>query len=50
VRLATERGAIQINQALSGALSVVWVLLLIVPPFAELVEQLMLLFLSTRAR
>jgi hypothetical protein len=34
-----------------GAIAVVWVLgLLFVPPFAELVESLMLLFLSTNAR
>jgi hypothetical protein len=36
---------------LCGGISLVWVLgLLFVPPFAELVEQLMLLFLSTNAR
>ena len=34
-----------------GVIAVVWVLgLLLVPPFAELVESLMLLFLSTNAR
>ncbi len=34
-----------------GGLTVVWVLgLLLVPPFAQTVEQLMLLFLSTNAR
>ena len=34
-----------------GAVTLVWVLgLLFVPPFSELVEQLMLLFLSTNAR
>jgi hypothetical protein len=36
---------------LCGGVTIVWVLgLLFVPPFAELVEQLMLLFLSTNAR
>jgi hypothetical protein len=36
---------------LCGGLTLVWVLgLLFVHPFAELVEQLMLLFLSTNAR
>ncbi len=36
---------------LCGGIALVWVLgLLFVPPFAELVEQLMLLFLSTNAR
>ena len=36
---------------LCGGVSLVWVLgLLLVPPFAETVEQLMLLFLSTNAR
>ena len=34
-----------------GGIALVWVLgLLFIPPFAELVEQLMLLFLSTNAR
>ncbi len=34
-----------------GGVLVVWILgLLLVPPFATLVEQLMLLFLSTNAR
>ena len=34
-----------------AGIAVVWVLgLLFVPPFAELVESLMLLFLSTNAR
>ena len=34
-----------------GGVGLVWVLgLLFIPPFAELVEQLMLLFLSTNAR
>lgn len=36
---------------LCGALTVVWVaLLLLVPPFAEAIESLLLLFLSTQAR
>lgn len=36
---------------LCGGLGLVWVLgLLFVPPFAELVEKMMLLFLSTNAR
>jgi hypothetical protein len=36
---------------LCAAVAVIWVLgLLFVPPFAQLVEQLMLLFLSTNAR
>ena len=36
---------------LCGGIAVIWVLgLLFVPPFAELLEQLMLLFLSTNAR
>lgn len=36
---------------LCAGLTFVWVLgLLFVPPFAQLVEQLMLLFLSTNAR
>lgn len=36
---------------LCGGLTLIWVLgLLFVPPFADLVEQLMLLFLSTQAR
>jgi len=34
-----------------AGVGIVWVLgLLLVPPFAELIEQLMLLFLSTNAR
>ena len=34
-----------------GGIALVWVLgLLFVPPFAQLVEQLMLAFLSTNAR
>ncbi len=36
---------------LCGGLTLIWVLgLLFVPPFADLVEQLMLLLLSTQAR
>lgn len=36
---------------LCGGVAVVWVLgLLFVPPFAETVEKIMLLFLSTSAR
>jgi hypothetical protein len=36
---------------LCGGLTLVWVLALVfVTPFAELIEQLMLLFLSTNAR
>ena len=36
---------------LCAALTLVWVLgLLFVPPFAEFIEQLLLLFLSTNAR
>ena len=36
---------------LCGGVALVWVLgLLFVPPFAQIVEQLMLLFLSTTAR
>ncbi len=35
---------------LCGGLTLIWVLgLLFIPPFAELVEQLMLLFLSIQA-
>jgi len=36
---------------LCGGVTVVWVaLLLFVPPFAETIESLLLLFLSTQAR
>ena len=36
---------------LCGGVALVWVLgLLFIPPFAQTVEQLMLLFLSTNAR
>ena len=36
---------------LCGGVALVWALgLLFVPPFAQIVEQLMLLFLSTNAR
>jgi hypothetical protein len=35
----------------SGSITLAWVLgLLLIPPFAQTVEQLMLLFLSTNAR